>query len=474
MRAWWLLLAGCAPQPCEEIAPKVALESAAGMDEADVLAAFERFRAWTSAPVCVAQVRITAALHRGGHELLGSMKGGGRPVMRLSSQSFERVVWHELCHHIDRDFSEVRPELLTRDLFEGYAPPELWDAFPTERIRRRELFAALCEHGPEALAVVDPLHDEACGSGRWQPEVAQWMHAEVFDEAGDRASPARLLRGPRVAWPSPIPLTEPRIGGAMGGGWLVLDWQWEPGDVLRLHLVKLGEEPWVTSSAGLGWSDDAEVVWGASSARSALLWLREDLGELQELVVIDPLQRVLPAPSGRSEPLWRVAGSDDGFVALDRPDGSTPTLRYLDALGRQTGDVFLERWSDRVVRGEGRLWVTAYANGTTGIEHELRTGSPLRAPQPEEVDVVDVARLLPTRRVVGSNGELQVGEEVWATHERPDGTRALVVTDAAGEHHVVVEPCGLQGELHLKDGVPWELWWEEGVLVGVALGWEGM
>jgi hypothetical protein len=467
------VLAACAPDrnaPCDEHhhEPLVSYtgesEPARATQVFDWLAQFER---WTSHATCIEEIIFLDVPPS--DDLLGAMLGVGEGAqLRLAPTAARDTVWHELCHHIDRGLSSDRTDLFDVDTFELYVAPASWKHYVREEDWHREAFANLCEAGPDASTALDTLLDDQCGSGRHQRPVIDWMHEHVFDLAATPAYPARLVRDAAQDADLPPELTPVKILGTAAGGWLVSGQLLDPDSPHRVAIAVARDDPWWVPHDALG-----ALVGATSNGEHALLAFRNTEVTLARL---DPATQSLVSVDLPGDVTFRrlLRPTPDGFrVHVIRQDQDLVLQLSFD------GDV-LETHTlpdppvERLPGDPNHTWGVTWVEGMSAMDLATRTGSSNPVQAPAEMVVHDETGRLPDRRVFASRSRLRHGDELWTTHERPDGTTSLVITDGWGRHHGVVAPCSLDGALIWRDDAPWEVWFTPSGVQAASLSWRDL
>lgn len=480
MRAAAALLAfvtGCAA-PCEQDATvdSVLARSSRALTATQVLNELTAFASWTSRPVCVSAVEIRRPARRGlvptpawvttdGTLVLDDL--AGLPELRSA-----------VCRHVDRGTS-ASAALLDRDRFEANVPIEQWSRYRTEPERRAATFAAMCEFGPDLFGAMDSLYVDRCGGAHLQQEVVRWLHEEVFDEAALPVTPARLVRGPVVRWRKPDNLQFDQRLAWVDGAWLLNGIIIDPtGDGAQGLAVVSTAEAWTLVPESLG--AYPKVSSAVATKHTALVTLLANdvltADKHESLAVLDPATRTLTPLDLPGEIGVKRATDDRFFVQHDpRGDGEWGTLA-LDPSGAVLAPLPTDTWWSSVATGDHAIeWQGGSFLGASGLDLVRRAGSASMTEAPAQLAVTDTTGRLPVRRTLAPTQLLRVGDDMWALHERPDGRLALVVVDAAGDQHLVVDPCTvLRGELELLDGQPWDVWDEGPWLSGQALSWEAL
>lgn len=293
-------LSGCAA-PCEQDLTETTVMSQSGLalTAAQVVMEITTFQAWTSRPVCVATVEMRRPIRRGLRQVESLVTPDG--TLLLDDRAGLDGVRHALCGHVDRGTSATT-ELIDIDRFESFVPIEQWDRYPTVELQRAEVLSSLCESGPDHFGALDALYDEQCGGGRYQTELVQWLHEQIFDEAGQPAYPARLVRGPPREWRKPADMSDAQVLIWLDGTWLLTGDVPVEEDDREDGLGIASDDPW-TLLLPLEGLHSGSVGGTVTAGGTALLTLyqttvsvSDNFVHSQTLAVLDPRRPDASAP----------------------------------------------------------------------------------------------------------------------------------------------------------------------------------
>ena len=444
-----LLLSGCQGESCPTFNDLEVTNPDGAAPEsiiAEVEAAVDQFAAWTGREgVCVGEARLVPELYTSdGTAAAGLNHDGWIEIDYDSSMHIDGVVYHELCHAVDRVagwFSETRP-----------------DWFPSDE--PHEDFAYACEDGPQSISLIEGV-EQACGedlgtSRQRYINTVVYTAAEVPDNPPAGTLPISLertaIQGLPEHWSYFVP-----------GGSFVYLLSSEAGDddeVAELVLnevdpqgaVVVGRYSVVAEDDGdyeLLASDDGPLILRTGSPTIA--WqLDSQLGEL----VLVPFPTVQEGAAiegavldGVAWVLTVFAGDDEeSFSRVDLQTGEQHSLTWPGGISR---------WRQVVPDGSGLLGV---ARDDEDARIWLRYDTTSDAWSWEE----DPSGWHETLRITLTDGRV-LGRWVdyLAMREFDLGGLAIIDPDS-GEWWLADEPCsedqiGLQVGLLSIDGEPW-LW----------------
>lgn len=196
---WWWVLA------CRDDAPgcdgEVPITGDVPEGAADtVRAALDSFAQGTGRSICLSEIRFTRGL--GGEDHVAGQVEPGERVMALDPELttgpgvLAGVVWHELCHVLDRD------ERITIDDPERFTPTDGWfdpAFYPTDAEVREEHFARWCGYGPLPPLVV--AVEDSCGAPtRFVDEEVWHLAAKGAGVGVTLVAPPTVERHPLGTW----------------------------------------------------------------------------------------------------------------------------------------------------------------------------------------------------------------------------------------------------------------------------------
>lgn len=461
---WMLVLAlGCVPRvdcPPEDVQVTCARTDCTAAAERTVRDHVREFQRWVAAPVCVRSIVIDPRFDETQLDRYGLRSVN---TIRLTAASDRSHAMHQLCHHVDRGFSDDA-ELLTHARFESTVDAERWPDYPSPALERGESFAAVCAAGPDRWGPLDALHVEVCGGERWQHPLVQRLDQEVF---GTSMTPrqARLVLGEPVVVDPVIQTENPQYLSIAGGnqdGWMFRfgDYLFWSGPVRWVH--QLGRDQFLYQLHG-GEQSLLMLIQNGYAYDSPDAPREGDL----QLAIFRPTDGSLHHLETPEDYAWTSAWSvPEGFVAVaSTPQGRVHVL--LDPEGR-TVDVSAD---ERVVEvaGDHRLeWSLQWMERASLLEERLRA-NPYRRSDP-----LRGARVTGAGRVWNTLGAVwmhRLGDTLWSLHERPDGGRVLNLHDS-NDDWVVVEPCHVGGELHVRMGTLYLRSNTEDGITMTPVGWE--
>ena len=262
------------------------------------------------------------------------------------------------------------------------------------------------------------LLDDQCGSGRHQRLVIDWMHEHVFNPSDARV-PCTAGARRRAGCRPPPELTPAKILGntpaAVGQRSAPRPRQPPP----RRHRRREDDPWWVPQTHSARCQRRLERRARALALRDTEVTLARLAPATQSLVSILPddvtFRRLLHP-------------SSDGFRVHVLRQDQDPVLQLFD------GEVLELHTSpdplvERLPGDPDHTWGVTWVEGMSAADLATRTGSSNHVQAPAEMVVRDETGRLPDRRIFASWSRLRHGDELWTTHEPPDGTTSLVITD---------------------------------------------